>query len=88
MWGLPQWLSRLLGVEDEHVWWCYQFDAAVSHLGRTIESKLNMTDSKGNRVHTLDTLLAPSRPQGKVIPINEAAAFFASKGRGIKVSKG
>jgi hypothetical protein len=54
MLGINQWIVDLTGIEGSHDWWCFQFDAAVSHLGRTIEGKLQETDDKGRKLHRLE----------------------------------
>lgn len=52
-----------LGIEDE--WARFQFNGAVSLLGRYVQNKLNECDDKGNPVNELADVLARIGPNAK-----------------------
>jgi len=58
--NLTAWVRREFGDWRDGWWECYQFDRAVSWLGRYVENKMSELNRDGEPMHTLEDLLAES----------------------------
>lgn len=70
--------SSFLAIDDG--WVAYMVDHAVYVFGRTVQNKVDETDDKGKRKHSLEWCLGEAQPVG-------AEGLAAMRGVNVRVHK-